>query len=99
MELPDWKQWFRKPGHSREKNAKPTPEQTLLTDIREVRRQLEGLQSYFALETDEDLLEAAIYQRNALEARQRHLLRRAREQGANVADYAIMSEELQRMIQ
>jgi len=51
----------------------------LLEDIREVRRQLEGIQSVFALETDEDLLDAAIYQREALEARHRYLLRLARE--------------------
>ena len=64
----------------------------LLEDIREVRRQLEGLQSYFALETDEDLLDAAIYQREALEARHRYLLRLARESNT-CAGIPVVTEE------
>jgi len=65
------------------KSPSPTGgQEQILADIREVRRQLEGLQSYFAIETDEDLLDAAIYQREALEARHRYLLRMARENKA-----------------
>ena len=54
----------------------------LLREIREVRRQLEAVYAFFAMEADEDLLDAAIYQREALQARYRYLLRLAREQGA-----------------
>jgi len=54
----------------------------LIQDIREVRRQLEGNYALFAMEADEDLLDAAIYQREALEARHRYLLRLARESKA-----------------
>lgn len=64
------------------KKAAPQPpesETNVIGELRELRRQLEGLQSYFALETDDDLLDAAIYLREALEARHRHLLRLARE--------------------
>ena len=80
-------QWFRRP------QSVPDDREQLLEDIREVRRQLEGIQSYFALETDEDLLEAAIYQREALEARHRYLLRLARETRTTAGAVPLMTEE------
>jgi len=73
--------------------AAPNSREQLLEDIREVRRQLEGIHSYFALETDGDLLEAAIYQRDALEARYRYLLRLARESKTTAAAIPLMTEE------
>jgi len=73
--------------------AVPGEGERLLEDLREVRRQLEAVRSYFALETDEDLLEAAIYQREALEARHRYLLRLARRQGAAVLTVPLMDED------
>ena len=61
------------------KKHNPTIERNrLIQDIREVRQQLEAAHAFFALETDEDLLDAAIYQREALQARYRYLLRLAK---------------------
>ncbi|MDR2524652.1 MAG: YaaL family protein [Oscillospiraceae bacterium] len=48
-------------------------------ELRDLQRQMESAQSLFANETDEDLLDAAIYQMQALQARYRHLLRAAKE--------------------
>jgi len=69
----------------------------LIQDIREVRRQLEGNYALFAMEADEDLLDAAIYQREALQARYRYLLRLAREQGA-VGGISVEREARERWI-
>jgi len=71
----------------------PDNKEQLFEDLREVRRQLEGVRSYFALETDEDLLEAAIYQRDALEARHRYLLKLARESGIAAHRVPLMNEQ------
>ena len=70
----------------------------LIEDIREVRRQLEGNHALFALESDEDLLDAAIYQREALQARYRYLLRLAREQGEAAAVLPVQGEVRERWI-
>ena len=70
----------------------------LIEDIREVRRQLEGVHAVFALESDEDLLDAAIYQREALQARYRYLLRLARETGAAAAGLPVEAEQRERWI-
>jgi hypothetical protein len=74
------------------------PHEQLIRDIREVRQQLDGVQSYFALETDEDLLEAAIYQRDALEARYRYLLRQAKEREAVAVHAPVVQEDRERWI-
>ena len=77
---------------------KPPPARDqLIEDIRDVRRQLESVHSYFALETDEDLLDAAIYHREALEARYRYLLRLARERNTTVTILPV-SENQERQI-
>ena len=76
----------------RQAQSPPVKDDRLLEDIRDVRRQLEGVRSYFAIETDEDLLEAAIYQREALEARHRYLLRLARENKTAAAAVPIMGD-------
>jgi hypothetical protein len=70
----------------------------MIEQLREVRRQLAGLQSYFALETDEDLLEAAIYQKEALEMRERHLIKQAREQNMVAQELPIETEKRERWI-
>ncbi len=70
----------------------------LLSDIRDVKKQLEGNYTYFSLETDEDLLDAAIYQREALQARYRYLLRLARENNAIALEYPIEQEQKERWI-
>ena len=75
-----------------------TSSKQLIEDLREVRRQLDALQSYFALETDEDLLDAAIYQREALQARYRYLLRLAKESGAAATEPPVIPENKERQI-
>jgi len=72
------------------KGVLPGGRDQLIRDIREVRRQLEAAHAFFALETDEDLLDAAIYQREALQARYRYLLRLAK--GSNAVAEALPVE-------
>ncbi|MDR2686851.1 MAG: YaaL family protein [Oscillospiraceae bacterium] len=82
----------------KKKEARQDERGRLIEDIREVRRQLEGNHALFALETDEDLLDAAIYQREALQARYRYLLRLARETGAAAAGLPVEAEIQERWI-
>jgi len=70
----------------------------LIRDIREVRRQLEAAYAFFALETDEDLLDAAIYQREALQARYRYLLRLAKVNNTVAAGVPVEGENRERWI-
>ena len=49
-------------------------------ELRELCRQMEATRTLFGMESDEDLLDAAIYQMKALQARQRYLIKRAREE-------------------
>ena len=70
----------------------------LIEDLREVRRQLEGNHAFFALEADEDLLDAAIYQREALQARYRYLLRLARESNIEAMAMPVEDEQRERWI-
>ena len=57
-----------------------TPEQKLLNEIREVCRKIETAYENFGYEQDDDLVEAAIYEIEALKARYRYLLRLAKSQ-------------------
>ena len=82
----------------RKKHSPIDERERLISDIREVRRQLEGIHAFFALESDEDLLDAAIYQREALQARYRYLLRQARETGAAAAGPPVEEEQKERWI-
>lgn len=75
-----------------------SPQSALIEELRELRRQMDGIESCFALEADEDLLDAAIYQREALEARHRHLLRLAREQHAVAVHLPLIEENQERWI-
>ena len=47
-------------------------------ELRELCRQMDATRTLFGMESDEDLLDAAIYQMKALQARQRYLLKRAK---------------------
>ena len=57
----------------------------LLEEIRDIREQIAYNEGWFAMELDEDLIEACIYQGNALQARYRYLLRRARQKQIRAA--------------
>jgi hypothetical protein len=70
----------------------------LVEEIREVRRQIEAVRACFALETDDDLLDAAIYQHEALQARYRYLLRQARENNAVAGELPVEWENRERWI-
>lgn len=62
-----------------------TPEQKLLGDIREICRCIDTAYARFEYEEDADLVEAAIYELEALKARYRYLLRIAKEQDVHGA--------------
>ena len=79
-----------KPNSSKEINV--------IAELREVRRQLDGVQSYFAMESDDDLVEAAIYLRESLEARHRYLLKLAREQNLVATALPVETENRERLI-
>jgi len=76
----------------------PDSRDQLIRDIREVRRQLEAAHAFFALETDEDLLDAAIYQREALQARYRYLLRLAKVSNTVAVGLPVEGENRERWI-
>lgn len=57
----------------------PLPE--LLEDIREVQRQLALSDARFDMQSDRDLIDACIYEQEALRARYRYLLGQVRAQG------------------
>lgn len=59
--------------------AEPTPEEKLIDDIREICRRIDTAYAHFEYEEDADLVEAAIYELEALKARYRYLLRIAKE--------------------
>ncbi len=72
------------PGNNR-RESEPAPAQRdadYVEELRELRRQIENTRRLFGMENDEDLLDAAIYQMKALQARQRYLLKRARGEAA-----------------
>ena len=56
----------------------------LIEAIREVCVQLSLAENRFTMESDSDLIDAAIYETVALHARYRYLLRLAKEQGISV---------------
>lgn len=49
-------------------------QQAILDEIKEVTRQIACTELWFEMESDSDLIEACIYQREALSARYRYLL-------------------------
>ena len=67
---------------SRETDKKQEQEKRqLLEELREVARLMACHDLWFQLECDENLIEACIYQREALQARYRYLLGTARRKG------------------
>ncbi|MDR1734094.1 MAG: YaaL family protein [Oscillospiraceae bacterium] len=56
----------------------------LIEEIRDCCRQMDNVVSLFELESDDDLIEAAIYQMNALKARYAYLTKQARERNMRV---------------
>ena len=61
---------------SNEKNIlKNTKKLRFLNEIREICAQIKCTEMWFEMEDDDDLIEASIYQREALNARYRYLLR------------------------
>ena len=75
-----------------------TRHEELIRELREVQRQLDNVQSYFSMESDDDLLDSAIYQREALEARYRYLLRQAKESRAATQELPVITETKVRQI-
>ena len=61
--------------------------QSLLTELKEVGRMLTCNDAWFELECDENLIDACIYQREALQARYRYLLNAAKRQGISSAPF------------
>lgn len=68
-----------------EGSAQPVNE--TLAAIREVCLRLENANTRFALEQDSDLIEACIYEIEALRARYRYLLKQAKNQGLRAGTF------------
>ena len=62
-------------------------DQAILEEIREVNRQLRCIDRWFQMECNEDLIEAWIYQKEALHARYRYLMARARQNGISSSPF------------
>ncbi|MCL2446562.1 MAG: hypothetical protein FWD06_07335 [Oscillospiraceae bacterium] len=92
------KQFFRRKPKS-ETTTQPTPQENIIAQLRDVRHQLAAAQSYFAMESDEDLVEAAIFQKEALERRERHLIRQARKLQMEAAELPITTTTPERWIE
>ena len=69
------------------------PPHPLIKTIREVCAQMDATQLQFAEESDPDLIEASIYEMQALRARYRYLLRTARLQGVTCQERAHLWDE------
>jgi hypothetical protein len=68
----------------KEKLLRPKAQNEPLIDaIRDVCQRMEALETQFAMISDNDLLEACIYEMEALRAQYRFLLRRAKEMGVS----------------
>lgn len=78
-----WKQVLLKP------NLPCSPTQDA---IREVCAALQAVQMRFSMESDSDLIEACIYETEALRARYRYLLRKAKEEGLTAVPRPAFSE-------
>ena len=64
---------------------KPPPENELQAALRFVSEELARVQTCFEMEADPDLIESLIYEREALRARYRYLLKTAKETGHTAA--------------
>ena len=61
--------------------------QQIIDAIRDVSRQLAYNDCWFQLESNEDLIDACIYQREELKSRYRYLLNLAKQKGVNCASF------------
>lgn len=61
------------------------PPHEVIQAIQEVCAQLDGVQARFEMESDSDLIDACIYEMEALRARYRYLLRQAKLEGVTAA--------------
>jgi len=61
--------------------------QQIIGAIRDVSRQLAYNDCWFQLESDENLIDACIYQRQELRSRYRYLLKLAKQKGINCASF------------
>lgn len=68
-------------------NAAEVSRSGLLSEIKDVSRQLAYNDCWFQSERDSSLIEACIYQRRGLEARYRYLMELARRNGINCAAF------------
>ena len=62
-------------------------QQRIVDAIRDVSRQLAYNECWFQLESDKNLIDACIYQREALRSRYRYLLELAKQKGVNCASF------------
>ncbi len=62
------------------KNENISSEQKILQDIRRVCRMIDDAYARFQMQADDDLVEASIYELEALKARYRYLIRLAKSQ-------------------
>ena len=85
-------------GNALKKMIIKTEEQPheVLCAIREVCRQLDNARLRFEMESDSDLIESTIYEMEALRARYRYLLRRAREEGITAAGIPQIEERAEK---
>lgn len=75
-------QTFIRPINAVREKAMPKPKEIddLIEEIEEVKAQLRNAQNRFDLFTDFDMTDACIYEMEALEARYRYLIKRAKEE-------------------
>jgi len=85
--------WLKK--MSRRKKA---PTIDVIEDLRQVRAELDGVERYFAIESDDDLIDAAIHLKEALEARERYLMKQARQSNTVAARVPVEYENKERWI-
>lgn len=64
--------------NNEQKNILNTKKIRFLNEIKEICAQIKCNEMWFEMEEDDDLIEASIYQREALKARYRYLLRQAK---------------------
>ena len=64
-----------------EKSAKKIAPDPILLEISDVTQKLQNINNRFNFEIDEDMIEACIYEQQALLSRYRHLLTLARQKG------------------
>lgn len=74
-------------GRERTNQKEEKEKQQLIEEVREVSRLMACNDRWFELECDGDLIEACIYQREALRARYRHLLETARRKGISCTPF------------